>query len=36
MSPDIALLSDRTVACAVANEHGCAAEQAVPVPEGDA
>ncbi|MEV6710849.1 hypothetical protein AB0M48_02300 [Lentzea sp. NPDC051208] len=36
MSPDIEALRDLTVACAPGNEHGAAAEQAVPLPEGEA
>src|SRR3954471_983933 len=36
MSPDIVPLIERTAACPDAREHGWAAEQALPVPEGDA
>src|SRR3954447_19680407 len=36
MSPDIAPVRARTAACASGNAHGWAAEQAVPVPEGEA
>src|SRR5689334_18041745 len=35
MSPDIALSCDRTAAWAPVTEHGWAAEQAVPLPDGD-
>jgi len=36
MSPDIEPTIPRTVVCAVDREHGWVAEQAVPVPDGDA
>ncbi|WP_258193930.1 hypothetical protein [Streptomyces sp. MA5143a] len=31
----MASFSDRTAACAAVNEHGCALEQSVPVPDGE-
>src|SRR5262245_31211553 len=36
MSPDIELLRDRTAVWAAVSEHGCTAEQLVPVPKGEA
>ncbi|GAA4566841.1 hypothetical protein GCM10023193_44450 [Planotetraspora kaengkrachanensis] len=36
MSPDIAPVRDRTCACTSGKEHGWAAEQPLPVPEGEA
>ncbi|MFE2758036.1 hypothetical protein ACFXGA_39150 [Actinosynnema sp. NPDC059335] len=36
MSPDIVAFCDRTAACAAGSEHGWAAVQLVPVPDGDA
>jgi hypothetical protein len=36
MSSDIAVVSDRTAACAADNEQGAVAVQLVPVPEGAA